>query len=130
MKAGGNEVVSVPDGQYQISAQEPPPRQVHSASVQPEHHRPWSPAQVRVVDSWPTRRNQPVSVALSPTADRLALSVGQRLDVSAVSGHVLGAPALQLACALAPGLAWSPGGDKLAFRDDQGKGQLLDLSGP
>jgi GTPase SAR1 family protein len=82
------------------------------------------------VASWPTRRNQPVSVALSPTADRLALSVGQRLDVSAVSGHALGAPPLQLACALAPGLAWSPGGDKLAFRDEHGKGQLLDLSGP
>ena len=37
-----------------------------------------------MADSWPTRRDQPVSVALSPAGDRLALSVGQRLSVS---GH-------------------------------------------
>jgi GTPase SAR1 family protein len=82
-----------------------------------------------VADSWPTRRDQPVSVALSPTADRLALSVGQRLSVSMISDRSRSEPLLQLACALAPGLTWSPSGDKLAFRDDDGKGRLLDLSG-
>lgn len=76
------------------------------------------------------RTNQPVSIVLSPTADRLAVSVGERLHVSAVSGRSVGAPQLQLPCALTPGLAWSPGGDKLAFRDDDGRGRLLDLSGP
>ena len=82
-----------------------------------------------MVDSWPTRRDQPVSVALSPAADHLALSVGQRLIVSAVSGRSLDAPLVQLACALSPGLTWSPGGGKLAFRDDDGKARILDLAG-
>jgi GTPase SAR1 family protein/nucleotide-binding universal stress UspA family protein len=82
-----------------------------------------------VAESWPSRRDQPVSVALPSTADRLALSVGQRLSISAISDRCLGEPPLQLACALAPGLTWSPGGDKLAFRDDEGNGQVLDLSG-
>jgi GTPase SAR1 family protein/nucleotide-binding universal stress UspA family protein len=115
----------VPDGQQRI----PAPRQPESQR-QPESHRPWSRGQARVADSWPTRRDQPVSVALSPAADRLALSVGQRLNVSVISDHSRGAPPLQLACALAPGLTWSPGGGKLAFRDDDGQGRLLDLSGP
>jgi GTPase SAR1 family protein len=92
-------------------------------------HRPWSPEQVRIADSWPTRRDQPVSVAMSPTADRLALSVGQKLTVWPVSGCSLGAPLRQLACALTPGLTWSPLGDKLAFRDDDGKARLLHLAG-
>jgi GTPase SAR1 family protein/nucleotide-binding universal stress UspA family protein len=35
-----------------------------------------------------------------------------------------------MACALAPGLTWSQGGDKLAFRDDNGQGRLVGLSGP
>ncbi|HEX3958354.1 MAG TPA: TIR domain-containing protein [Trebonia sp.] len=101
-----------------------------SARRQPEKHRPWSQAQVRVAASWPTRRGQPVSVALSPTADRLALSVGQRLTVSAVTDRRLRAePLYQLPCALAPGLAWSPAGDKLAFRDDDSRCRVLDLSG-
>jgi small GTP-binding protein len=81
-----------------------------------------------VAGSWPDRRDQPVSLALSPAADRLALAVGQRLSVSSMSEDSRGEP-LQLACALTPGLTWSPGGDKLAFRDDDGKGQVLDLSG-
>jgi GTPase SAR1 family protein/nucleotide-binding universal stress UspA family protein len=111
-------VVFVPEGQQRIPA--------HG---QPETFRPWSRGKFRVADSWPTRRDQPVSVALSPTADRLALSVGQRLSVSMISGCSRSEPLLQLPCALAPGLTWSPGGDKLAFRDDDGKGRLLDLSG-
>ncbi len=41
-----------------------------------------------MVDSWPTRRDQPVSVALSPAGDRLALSVGQRLSVSDIADGV------------------------------------------
>ena len=118
-----------PDGQRGISAQKVPPLRTSSTRQRPETHRPWSPSQVRVADSWPTKRGQPVSVALSPTADRLALSVGQRLSVSAISDRRSCAPLYQLACALAPGLAWSPTGDKLAFRDDDGRGRVLDLSG-
>lgn len=108
----------------------PDGQQRDPAKRQPENHRPWSQGQVRVADSWPTRRDQPVSVALSPAADRLALSVGQRLNVSVISDRSRGAPLVQLACALAPGLAWSPSGDELAFRDDDGQGRVLDLSGP
>lgn len=90
--------------------------------------RPWSARQVRVADSWPTRRGQPVSVALSPTGGHLAFSVGQRLNVSPIADDCCGEPMFQLACALAPGLAWSQGGDRLAFRDDDGKGRVLRLS--
>ncbi len=118
------------DGQHRIAAHEVPPSRAVSAQRQPENHRPWSRGQVRVADSWPTRRGQPVSVALAPTADRLAVSVGQRLNVSEISDRSCGEPLFQLACALAPGLAWSPGGDQLAFRDEDGKGRVLDLSGP
>src|SRR5690348_7525854 len=96
---------------------------------QPNSHRPWSQYQVRVADAWPTRRDQPVSVALSPTAEYLAWSVGQRLNVAAIGSLSQGVPPAQLACALAPGLAWSPRGDKLAFRDNDSEGRVLDLSG-
>ena len=109
-------------------AKDPVPRGAELAWRPPDHHHPWSTGQILVADSWPTRRDQPVSIALSPTADRLALSVGQRLAVSLVSGRSLGGPLVQLSCALAPALAWSPRGDKLAFRDDDGKGKVLDLS--
>lgn len=90
---------------------------------------PWSSRQVRIVQSWPTRRDQPVSVALSPRGERLAWSVGQRLHVTVVQGQP-GEPILQYSCALTPGLTWSPAGDRLAYRDEDGRGRLLDLSGP
>ena len=67
-------------------------------------------------------------MALSPAADRLALSIGQRLSIAAIRGNAVGAPLAQLTCALAPGLAWSPDGRRLAFRDDRGRGRLLGLS--
>ena len=98
-----------------------------SASHRPGPYGPWSPSQVQMAKSWPTRRDQPVSVALSPTADHLAWSVGQRLHVCPVSGLALGEPIVQLACALTPGLTWSQAGDKLAFRDEDSRGRLLDL---
>lgn len=101
---------------------------VDPAQRQPDSHRPWSRRQVWVVGSWPTRRDQPVSVALSPDANRLALAVGQRLSVSVITDRTRVEPRLQMACALAPGLAWSPDGNKLAFRDDDGQGRLIDLS--
>ena len=113
----------VTDGQELIS--------VPQEHRQPDKYRPWTRHQVRVADSWPTRRDQPVSVALTPLGDRLALSVGQRLTVSDIaSGSRRGEPRLQVACALAPGLTWSSGGDKLAFRDDDGQGRLAVLPGP
>jgi GTPase SAR1 family protein len=68
-------------------------------------------------------------VALSPVGDRLALSVGQRIRILGVSDDPRVARQLKQACALAPGLTWSPGGDKLAFRDDDGQGRVVDLSG-
>ena len=92
--------------------------------------RPWTRRQVRVADSWPARRDQPVSVALSPAGDRLALSVGQRLSVSDIDRRLPRRAAAPAACALAPGLTWSPGGDKLAFRDDDGQGRVVDLPRP
>ena len=45
---------------------------VDPAQRQPDSHRPWSRSQVRVVGAWPTRRDQPVSVALSPAALKTA----------------------------------------------------------
>ena len=101
-----------------------------SARRQPGRYRPWTQGQVRVVDAWPTHRNQPVSVALSPGGDRLALSVGQRLSVLDITAGPRAAPQFQVACALAPALTWSPGGHKLAFRDEGGQGRLVELSGP
>jgi GTPase SAR1 family protein/transcriptional regulator with XRE-family HTH domain/nucleotide-binding universal stress UspA family protein len=98
-------------------------------SARPRGHRPWSKTQVRVADSWPDRRGHPVSLALSPTADRVAMSVGQRLTVATISGRALGKPLYRMACALAPGLAWSSAGDKLAFRDNDGRCRVLDLAG-
>src|SRR6185312_5074305 len=88
-------------------------------------HRPWLTGQVRIANSWPTRRDQPVSIALPPTGDRMALAVGQRLTVSAISADSPGGLAIQLPCALTPSLTWSPGGNQLAFRDEDGKGRLL-----
>jgi WD40 repeat protein len=116
-------------GQQWNPARGVPPSRASSARGQAQNHRPWSLSQVTVADSWPTRRGQPVSVALSPTRNRLALSVGQRLSISATSGRSCSGPLFQLACALAPGLTWSPDGDKLAYRDEDGKGRVLDLSG-
>jgi GTPase SAR1 family protein/nucleotide-binding universal stress UspA family protein len=68
-------------------------------------------------------------VALSPVGDRLALSVGQRIRILGISDDPRAVQQLKQTCAMAPGLAWSPGGDKLAFRDDDGQGRVLDLSG-
>jgi GTPase SAR1 family protein len=95
----------------------------------PDRYRPWTRNQVHLADSWPSRRDQPVSVALSPASNRLALSIGQRLSVSDITHDFRLNPRLQLACALAPGLTWSQDGSKLAFRDDAGIGRLVDLPG-
>jgi GTPase SAR1 family protein len=78
---------------------------------------------------WPGRRDQLVSVALSPTGDRLAHSVGPRLSVSSTAGRPRVEYRLPVACALSPGLTWSPDGASLAFRDDGGQGRVVDLSG-
>jgi GTPase SAR1 family protein/nucleotide-binding universal stress UspA family protein len=94
-----------------------------------DRYRPWTQRQVRIIDSWPTHRDQLVSVALSPAGDRLALSVGHRLDVWDIADAPGAAPRRQkMACALAPSLTWSPGGGKLAFRDGHGQGRVADLS--
>jgi GTPase SAR1 family protein len=95
---------------------------------QPDKYRPWTRRQVRTTDSWPTRRDEPVSVAISPAGDRLALSVGQRIRILGISDDPRAAQQLRQACALAPGLTWSPDGDKLAFRDDDGQGRVIGLS--
>ncbi len=68
-------------------------------------------------------------MALSPAGDRLALSVGQRIRILGISDDPRAAQQLKQICALAPGLIWSPNGDKLAFRDDDGQGRVIDLSG-
>jgi GTPase SAR1 family protein len=68
-------------------------------------------------------------VALSPAGDRLALSVGERIRILGVGDDAHAAQQLKQACSIAPGLTWSPGGDKLAFRDDDGQGRVIDLSG-
>lgn len=120
--------MGAPDGWHRIERQEALPF-LPKAPRHPEHHRPWSLGQVRVAGSWPTFQNLPVSVALSPTAECLAVSVGQQLHVARLSGHSVSAPQLWLACAVAPRMAWSPDGAKLAFRDDDGIGRLLDMSG-
>lgn len=97
---------------------------------QPSRFRPWTSGQVRVAGEWPTRRDQLVSLALSPAGDRLAHSVGPRLSVSGIADGSLAEYRLPVACALSPGLAWSPDGARLAFRDDSGQGRVVDLSGP
>ena len=86
------------------------------ARRQPDNYRPWTRRQVRTADAWPTRRDQPVSVALSPVGDRLALSVGQRIRILGVSDDPRAAQPIKQTCALAPALTWSPGGDKLDHR--------------
>ena len=78
---------------------------------------------------WPGRRDQLVSVALSPTGDRLAHSVGPRLSVSSTAGHPRVEYRLPVLCGLSPGLTWSPDGTRLAFRDDSGQARVVDLSG-
>src|ERR1700722_17813533 len=101
-----------------------------STGGQPGDYLPWPSSQVRVAREWPDRRDQKVSVALSPTGSRLAHSVGLRLSVSE-SGDGFGAEyRLPLARALSPSLTWSPDGTKLAFRDDSGQGRVADLSEP
>ncbi|MGH3245980.1 MAG: TIR domain-containing protein [Trebonia sp.] len=92
--------------------------------------RPWTSSQVQVAGYWPTRRDQLVSVALAPAGDRLAHSVGPRLSVTSLADGSRVEYRLPVACALAPGLTWSPAGDKLALRDDGGQGRVVDLSGP
>jgi len=98
------------------------------ARRQPDRYRPWTRRQVRTADSWPDRRDQPVSVALSPVGDRLALSVGPRLSVLDITDGSR-VTHLPVACAPGPGLTWSPDGGKLAFRGDDGHGRVADLSG-
>ena len=68
-------------------------------------------------------------MALSPAGDRLALSVGQRIKILGTGDAPHAARPLKQACAPAPGLTWSPGGEKLAFRDEHGRGRVIDLSG-
>ena len=97
----------------------------NQAGRRPYQYRPWTRSQVGVADTWPDRRDQPVSVALSPAGNRLALSVGQRLNVSDITDDSRVQPRFPLACALAPGLTWSPDGNELAFRDDAGQGRLV-----
>jgi GTPase SAR1 family protein len=70
-----------------------------------------------------------VSVALSPAGDRLAHSVGSRLSVSSTAGRPRVEYRLPVACALSPGLTWSPDGSRLGFRDDGGQGRVIDLPG-
>jgi GTPase SAR1 family protein/nucleotide-binding universal stress UspA family protein len=60
--------------------------------------------------------------------DRLALSVGQRLSVLDITGSSPVPLRPPMPCAPASGLTWSPDGDKLAFRDDDGQGRFVDLS--
>jgi small GTP-binding protein len=99
------------------------------AAGQPGRFRPWTSGQVRVAGEWPARRDQLVSLALSPAGDRLAHSVGPRLSVSDIADGTRAEYRLPVACALSPGLAWSPDGARLAFRDDSGQGRVVDLSG-
>jgi GTPase SAR1 family protein/nucleotide-binding universal stress UspA family protein len=82
-----------------------------------------------VVNSWPANRNQQVSVALSPSKEKLALSVGPQLKIFAITDDYRATELLQLTCAHAPGLAWAPDGERLAYRDDEGHGLVLDLTG-
>lgn len=83
-----------------------------------------------MASTWSARHDQPVSVAISPAGDRVALSVGQRLTIWPALGRSRNAAPLSLACAPTPGLTWSPGGRQLVFRGDDGEGRVLDLSDP
>jgi GTPase SAR1 family protein len=100
------------------------------ATGQSGRYGPWASSQLRLATFWPGRGDQLVSVALSPTGDRLAHSVGPRLSVSTTAGHPRVEYRLPVACALSPGLTWSPDGARLAFRDDSGQGRVLDMPGP
>jgi small GTP-binding protein len=115
-------VVGVPDGERRMPDGGSPPGRRSG-------REPWSPSQATVAYALPARGDQQVSVALAPTADKLAWSMGQRLSVLPVAGRSLGDPLLQLACSATPALTWSPGGDRLAYRDDEGKGRVVDVSG-
>ena len=115
-------------GQEWCQCLKSPMRSTGPARRQPDKFRPWTRRQVRSADSWPTRRDQPVSVALSPAGDRLALSVGKQLSVLDITDAPRVTHQFPVACSLAPGLTWSPDG-KLAFRDDDGQGRVADLSG-
>jgi GTPase SAR1 family protein len=109
-----------------------PHESVASAVPAPRHpdkYRPWTRRQVRAVESWPTRRDEPVNVALSPAGDRLALSVGHRIRLLNIAAGDSPATSVPVACSLAPGLAWSPDGGRLAFRDESGHGRVADVSG-
>lgn len=111
----------VSNGQEWISVHQEADAFGNQAGRRPYRYGPWTRSQVWVADAWPTRRDQPVSVALSPAGNQLALSVGQRLSVSDITDGSRVQSRLQMACALAPGLTWSPDGDRLAFRDDGGQ---------
>jgi GTPase SAR1 family protein len=56
--------------------------------------------------------------------------VGQRLIISPISGRELGPPLVHLSCAAAPSLTWSPRGDQLAYREDDGRARIVGLTGP
>ena len=111
----------VSNGQEWISVHQEADAFGNQAGRRPYRYGPWTRSQVWVADAWPTRRDQPVSVAFSPAGNQLALSVGQRLSVSDITDGSRVQSRLQMACALAPGLTWSPDGDRLAFRDDAGQ---------
>jgi len=102
---------------------------IGAAPRQPDEYRPWTGRQVRTADSWPTRGDQPISVALAPAGDRLALSIGQRIRILGTGDAPTAAWQLKQACAPAPALTWSPDGVKLAFRDEHGRGRVIDLAG-
>jgi WD40 repeat protein len=122
--------MSLPDNQRGIPVPKVPSLGASPAGQPLQTHRPWSQAQIQVADSWPTKRGQPVSIAVSPAAEHLALSVGERLSVSAISDRrSCGESLYEMPCALAPRLVWAPTGDKLAFRDAEGRCRILDLSG-
>jgi GTPase SAR1 family protein len=100
-----------------------------SAAGQSGRCLPWTSGQVRVAVYWSARRDQLISVALSPAGDRLAHSVGPRLGISGIGDGSRAEYRVPVACALSPGLTWSPDGAKLAFRDDGGHGRVVDLPG-
>jgi hypothetical protein len=50
--------------------------------------------------------------------------MGQRLSVCVITDNSRLQPRFKTARALTQGLAWSLGGNNLAFRDDDGQGRL------